>query len=406
MSTLILLGGGPESVPVIARAREMGHRAIVVDGNAAAPGLALADFPIVASCYHASDARMALHRAPVSQIDAVLCAATDTPHVAAAIREEFVLPGMTVDQAALSVDKWAQALALSHAGLPTPDFRQVVDDSEIEPPMIVKPLDSRGGRGVIRLLPGVDPEWAYSEARRFSATGRVMVEEWLDGPQLSTESIVQDGRVLFTAVGLRNYDRLEEFAPACIEDGFQSPYEFTQPGPTRADLNGLIEAACAALGWFQTGGGGGTVKGDLAINDGRLFIIELAARLSGGYFATHGHPAAYGVDFVGAAIRLALGERMETPKMGPGAFVAQRYAFPRPDEYGKRIARLPSILTSTGMLFATWARKVGDVVEPVTSHAARLGQVIATGHTPAQARERAQAAAKEMREGVKVEYVQ
>ena len=55
------------------------------------------------------------------------------------------------------------------------------------------------------------------------------------------------------------------------------------------------------------------------------------------------------------------------------------------------------------MLFASWAWKVGDVVEPVTSHPARWGQVIATGNTPAQARERAQVAAAEMREGVRVE---
>lgn len=404
MSTIILLGGGPESVPVIARATALGHRAIVVDGNSSAPGLALADFPIVASCYHSDDAIMALHRAPVSRMDAILCAATDAPHVAAAIRAEFGLPGMTVEQAALSVDKWAQMRRLKDTNIPVPDFRQVADDSEIEPSLVLKPLDSRGGRGVIRLLPGVDPVWAYVEARRNSATGRVMVEEWLDGPQLSTESIVQDGQVLFTAVGLRNYARLDEFAPYCIEDGFQSPYEFTQPGPTLADLNALIEAACTALGWFQFGGGtGGTVKGDLVIHDGRLYIIELAARLSGGYFATHGHPAAYGVDFAGAAIRLALGERIEMQTTKLGEFVAQRYVFSRPDEYGKRITALPPLPTGDGVLFASWAWKVGDVVEPVTSHPARWGQVIATGNTPAQARERAQVAAAEMREGVRVE---
>lgn len=399
MSTLILLGGGNESVPIIARVKALGHRAIVVDGNANAPGFALADRAAVASCYHSDEAIADLRRIG-EMYDAVLCAATDTPHVAAALRAEFGLPGMTVEQAALSVDKVAQKVALANARVLVPHFSQVIGDSVPEYPCVIKPLDSRGGRGVIRLLPGVDPEWAYAEARRNSATGRVMVEQWLDGPQLSTESIMQDGRVLFTAVGLRNYDRLAEFAPYCIEDGFQSPYEFTQPGPTLCDVNGLIEAACVTLGWFQTGGG--TVKGDFVIHDGRLHVIELAARLSGGYFATHGHPAAYGVDFVGAAIRLALGERIETPTAHLGAFVAQRYVFPRPDEYGKRLIELPLLPVGGGVLFASWARKAGDVIEPVTSHAARWGQVIAIGRSPAQARERAQVAVGEMREGVRV----
>ena len=63
----------------------------------------------------------------------------------------------------------------------------------LEGPLIVKPVDSRGARGVIRLGAGVDPEWAFAAARAESPTGRVMAERFLDGPQVSTESLVIGG---------------------------------------------------------------------------------------------------------------------------------------------------------------------------------------------------------------------
>jgi biotin carboxylase len=115
--------------------------------------------------------------------------------------------------------------------------------------------------------------------------------------------------VLFTAIALRNYARLDECAPYVIEDGSDTPAELD--AAKRAEIDETIRQACAALGWDTCGL---TVKGDLVLHQGRIYIIELAARLSGGYFASDIIPAAYGVDMVGAAIRLALGQPVDAPK--------------------------------------------------------------------------------------------
>ena len=76
----------------------------------------------------------------------------------------------------------------------------------------------------------------------------------------------------------------------------------------------------------------GTVKGDIVIHDGEPYVIELAARLSGGFFCTREIPLNTGVDFIGAAIKIALGESVSEAEMTPSRSVpvVQRYSFPKP----------------------------------------------------------------------------
>lgn len=415
MKTVICLGGGTEALPIIRKVKELGHRAVVVDGNPNALGFSAIDSragddAVCASCYDAEDVLLAGEMDPGSgeyagPFDAVLCAACDAPLVAAEVAQKFGLPGLSVEAARLGCDKLAQKEALRAAHLPVPGF-STIDKGvwDIPKGAVVKPVDSRGARGVARFLPGIPLQSIVDAAMDASPTHRIMAEEWLDGPQLSTESIVQDGKVLFTGIGTRNYDRLDEFVPYCIEDGFDS-WRILEadsiPAPELLrQVDEVIAAACRALGWYQQGGG--TVKGDLVIYNGKVYVIELAARLSGGFFATHGHPLAYGVDFVGAAIRLALGERLDPAefKAEHKQFVCQRYVFPEPDDIGKTVVSCYGRLPPDEVIFATWNIKRGDVIQPVTSHPNRWGQAICVGATPAEARERACHAVAEMKKGV------
>ena len=415
MKTLISLGGGIEAVPIIQRVKELGFRVVVVDGNPNALGFAVADCCSDASCYHGDQAIRDLSIIG-EHYDGVLCAAVDAPIACAEVAAAFGLPGLSVEAARLSQDKAAQKGTLVDVNaVRLPDYWEVDtledildmrDDWKYQ--TVVKPVDSRGGRGVIRLLDDIDAALAYEQAHTASPTGRVMVEQWLDGPQLSTESIIQDGRVLFTAVGLRNYARLDEFAPYVIEDGFDEPYPdhaWYEGGKHNLDysIDDTIESACRAMGWYQRGAG--TVKGDLVIHNGRVYVIELAARLSGGFFASHGHPLAYGVDFVGAAIKAALGYTLEEPEYYARGFVSQRYVFPTKEDIGKIVIRKPDLtdsgfITRTPFDVATWNIQEGDVVKPVTCHPDRWGQALATGYTPDKAQQRAEAAVAAMKCGV------
>lgn len=380
--TALCLGGGIESVPIIQRARELGLRTIVVDANPEAPGFAYADSRAIASCYHYESAVPAIKERP----DAVLCCAVDSPIVAARLAERYHLVGLPVEAAILSEDKFEQKKRLMMAGVRVPKFGMVHERKDAL--TVVKPRDGRGGRGVIRILPGVDFDWAYKTASKGGKNSLdVMTEEWLEGPQYSTESIVQGGHVLWTSVALRNYARLDEFAPYVIEDGSDSPAEL--PG-----INALIEKACHVLGWDNL-----TVKGDIVLHDNNLYVIELAARLSGGYFASHITPLAYGVDFVDHAIEIAFGETVRVEPVRT-RHVCQRFVFPAPEDVGKRVAW---VAPYTHADYATWNIRTYDTIGAVDCHPNRWGQIIESGKTAEFARARAETGAWLMKAGVVLE---
>lgn len=436
MKTMLCLGGGVESVPIIRKVHEMGHRAVVADANPDALGMALTNLPVIASCYDAEAIRKAIKftavvgesrtlihaNGAVIGIDGVLCCAVDAPRVATKLRIEFGLPGMSEEAAYRSQDKWCQKKALRNADLRVPDFARVYAGPEKDTRTItaawgnkslngwdlemefnrtvVKPNDNRGGRGVsllpINPLPANLFSAAVRRAEECSPTRSVVCETFLDGPQLSTESLIDRGRTVWTGLALRNYDHLNQFAPYIIEDGCDAPYGNAE---VHQQVSQLVERACAALGWYQDGAG--TVKGDLVVHDGNLYIIELAARLSGGFLCSHILPAAYGVDFLRYAIQAALSEPLSPwpPAYDVPRFVSQRYVFPAPKDIGKQVAEVPNGQADWAQ-FRSWNLRPGQIVEPVTSHPKRWGQAIGVGKSPGAALRLAQWEVEDMKKGV------
>lgn len=385
---VVIVGGGRESVPGIRRAKELGLDVVVTDEDPNCPGSAEADHFVAASTY---DPQMTVEglRALALPLDGAICIATDVPVTVAEIAQSFGLPGISIEAARLASDKLAMKQQLAANGLPVPWFAPVQSKDDLERlrgsgrDLIIKPVDSRGARGVIRLLPGVGSDWAYTEALGHSPSGRVMVESFLEGPQISSESLLIGG--VATTVGLadRNYEHLDRFAPFIVEDGGELPADIDEE--TTQAIRGLIQAAADALD-IRTG----VIKGDIVLHEGRPHIIEVAARLSGGYFCTHEIPLSTGVDLVGAAMMVALGEPPDEFALDClfSRHVAQRYVLPRP---GRVIAvhGADEVSRSSGVEFCEVRVAKGDVVRPMDRHPARAGVVIATGSDRNEARTRA-----------------
>jgi biotin carboxylase len=397
--TLLIVSGGREAVPAIAAARRMGLRVVVSDGAPDAPGLRLADAGLLASTYDA-EATVEAARAYASRtrIDGVLAVAADVPVTVASVAHALGLPGVSLETARLAADKIAMKDRLRAAGVPVPWYTPVASAealaaiaADVGWPLIVKPVDSRGARGVIRLLPGVEPAWAFAVAAAESPTGRVMAEEFIAGPQVSTESVVTEGDAVTVGFADRNYELLDHFAPFVIENGGELPS--CLPEAVAAAIRGLVAGAARALGVRH-----GTVKGDLVVGPGGPMLIELAVRLSGGYFCTHEIPLATGVNVLEAAIHLALGETPQPEDLRPrwSQGVAQRYLFPAPGVV-TAVEGTAEAAGAEGIALLEVRVARGDRVPPVTSHACRAGVVIAVGETRETAVARAEAATVRVR---------
>ncbi|MEE8481242.1 MAG: ATP-grasp domain-containing protein [Desulfobacterales bacterium] len=392
MKTLLIISGGIEAVPGIKTAKEMGFYVVASDMNPNAPGLKLADDRIITSTYDVEATATAAQKYhhTVRHIDGVMCIASDVPLTVASVAHKLGLPGIPIDAAMLAMDKLAMKRKFSSDGIPIPWFSPVESVRHLFDlvreqgyPLVLKPVDSRGARGVLRLMPDIDLDWAFHIAQSNSPTNRVMIEIFLPGPQVSTESIMIDGVAYTAGFSDRNYEYLEKYAPYIIENGGDLPS--CLPSDVQNKCRSLVQQAALSMGVTN-----GVVKGDIVVHEGEPYVIELAARLSGGYFCTHEIPLNTDVDFVGQAIRLALGMKLNLADIVPRyqRGVAQRYLFPKPGRV-IRISDISKVAQRSGIALCEVRVNQGDIIGPIDSHTARAGVVITTGETRDQAIDRA-----------------
>jgi biotin carboxylase len=387
---LLVVSAGIEAVRGLERLKRSGWALAVLDGDPQAPGFALADEALHVSTYDcgaAARAAIGLHqRRPIS---GVMSIAADVPHTVAHIARTLGLPGIETETATLAMDKLAMKERFAREGVRIPWFAAVSGPEDIEVHMrdralVIKPVDSRGARGVLRLSAGTDLDWAFGCAQRESPSGRVMVEEFIAGAQLSTESMLVDGKAYTSGLSDRNYELLEQTAPFVIENGGDQP---SDQGPDLlARVDPVIEAAAAAIGLTD-----GVLKGDLVLDEqGQVVVIEVAPRLSGGYFCTDQIPLSTGVDLVELQARVAVGAALDIDALTPRRWspTCIRYFFP---EGGT----LRSVEGFDRMRAEPWVEhaglflEAGDVIPALSDHTRRAGFVLVSGATREQAQARA-----------------
>lgn len=388
VKTLILLGAGRENIHAITHAQKLGYRVLATDKNPEAVGASVADefLPLCAYTPEETVRGLLEWKNNGGNPAGILCVALDAPHTAAAAGKALGLPTVSKETARLTTDKLAMKERFREQGIPIPWFCPVRDEEDVRRavrergyPLVIKPVDSRGARGVLRLSDGVDLAWAYAVSKAESPTGRVMLEEYLNGPQVSTEGLMVHGQAHIPGFSDRNYEYLERFAPHIIENGGDMPS--CLPGDAQEAIKALTGQAALALGLEH-----GPVKGDMVWHDGKPYVIELAARHSGGYFVTHEIPWNTGVDLLGASMRMAMGETPSAEELAPRYQhgVCQRYFFPEPGQ----VTAVEGVDAAAGMpevRFVEVYVRPGDTVHPARNHPGRAGVLMAVAPTREEA---------------------
>lgn len=388
MKTVLIISGGIEAADAARRAKELGYYVVVSDRDPEAPGFAFADSCLIADVYSPTETAAAAERynRKIRRIDGVICVAADAPVTAATVCQRLGIKGLPLHAAQTACDKLAMKQRFSEAGVPVPWFAAVETPQALQRiaiergnNLVIKPVDSRGSRGVQRIAQVADITKAFMLAREHSPTDRVMVEEYLEGPQVSTESIVIDGKCFTPGFSDRNYEYLERYAPFFIENGGDLPSQLSDE--IQFKVRDVVAKAAKALGILD-----GTVKGDIVVHNGQPYVIELAARLSGGFFCTREIPLNTGVDFLGAALRLAVGDEISQEELEPKhqTPVIQRYAFPEPGKI-VRVTGAEDARKVLGITDVIVTAKPGDVIPPAGDKRPSAAMVLATGNSRAAA---------------------
>ncbi|HUI69126.1 MAG TPA: ATP-grasp domain-containing protein [Spirochaetia bacterium] len=304
MITIMILGAGVMQIPSIRLARRSGWRVVVADGNKDAVGRKLADHFETVDLKDRDGLLAVATRCRESEgLDGVFTAGTDFSSSVAWVAEKMGLPGISFDAAMRATDKSLMREAFRLAGVPSPRFSRVTTSTDpvsilggLDFPLVIKPVDNMGARGVRK----VDSQEALLEAcrsaLRLSRSSRAIVEEYMEGPELSLDAIVYRGEV--TVCGIA--DRHIFFPPNFVELGHTMPTSLDDATCRR--IEGVFEAGIHALGIDN-----GAAKGDIKLTPRGPMVGEIAARLSGGYMSGWTFPLSSGVEVTQAALNIAVG---------------------------------------------------------------------------------------------------
>jgi len=387
---LVIIGAGAEQVYAYKLARDYGYFVIATDANPKAPAVVLSDHFLLASTRDANETLNAIisYCKHNGKIDGVMTIANDVPYTVACVADYFSLPGHSVSSAILANNKFLMKEAFKKNNVSCPDFWKVSSLTKLKDLVgnenlvrfIIKPVDGCGARGVLLLKHSDDLKWAFDESLSWSDEKTLIVERFIPGMQISSESYLIKGKAHTPALAERNYSRLEEFSPYIVEDGGTIPAPIDDNLSVKIDR--LIERGAKAMGVTE-----GIVKGDIVIDDnGDPQIIELALRLSGGWLASDQIISATGVDLVDAVIKQALGVRVTQEMLSPkwNKSTSVRYWFPKEGEI-KSIRGEDKIKRYPGLIKYGFFRKEGDYQPVVKMHPDRFGYVIVEGEDRSEA---------------------
>lgn len=396
---VIIIGGGVLTMPAYRIAREeLGLGIIAFDWDPNTPGMQYADHAVQVSTKDAQGA-VAAARAMASErpVVGVFTCGADVEITVAAVAEALQLPGIPVDVARRCNDKVLMHRHLDAVGFSAkPAYaitRSVSEAMEavttIGLPCMIKPVDNCASRGVQRIDDPAEIPPAFELAARFNIdpTAGVLVEQCLLGSKHTVEMITYRGQ--WHRLSIIDTHYISPRWPC--ETGLNTT---TLPQSEQSRLFDFAVSAAQAIGIDY-----GAHKVDLNLSaTGQIDLIELTARLSGGFHCQYASPLAHGSHDIRAALKLAVGQPLDPEdirhRWERGAAV--RALFPEPGRIvaieGEADARS---LHGVQEIFI-WT-SVGAQVGPYHNSADRCAFVIADGATPEEAIHHAEAAAAVIR---------
>lgn len=315
MKRVLMLGGSIYQTYAIKEAVKLGYYVITCDYLPGNPGHKFAHE------YHnvsTTDKEAVLELARKLNVDGVVAYASDpAAPTAAYVCEKLGLPTSPFKSVEILSKKHLFRKYLSENGFNVPKANSYTryedaqqDLKNFHLPVMVKPVDSSGSKGVNKLTDPAQLKGFFEDALSYSRDKIVLIEEFIvkNGPQISGDAFSVDGKLVFHCLGNEFYSTKvdKDFAPLGECWPTVMPKEVIDT--LAADLQRLI----SLLGMKSNAYNVEAIYGV----DGKVYILELGAR-SGGSLIPQVTALATGVDMVPYVIKAAMGEDCSDLKMAP-----------------------------------------------------------------------------------------
>ena len=321
---LAIIGASELQNPLILKAREMGIETHVFAWEAGDVGETTADYFYPISII---EKEAILEKCQEIGIDGVTTIASDLATVAMCyVSNHMGLSGNSLECNKVSTNKHDMRLCFEehHDSSPKSVLVSSIDDLagvDLTYPVIVKPLDRSGSRGITKVERDSELAAAIEAAKSEGFEKKALVEEYATGQEYSVEYVSYGGKHHFLAM-TRKYTT---GAPHFIETGHIQPSGVTEDMIKKVQQ--VVSHALDSLG-VTVGASHSEVKIDDA---GNIKIIEIGARMGGDFIGSTLVKLSTGVDFLQAVIECALGQEPDIPKDRDSRAAAVRYIFDNSD---------------------------------------------------------------------------
>lgn len=324
MKKLAIIGASYLQEPLIQKAKFMGIETHVFAWAANDVGEKSADYFYPISIV---EKEKILEQCRKIQIDGICSISSDLAMVTVNfVAEQMGLLGNTVKCTEQSTNKHKMRLCFERGGDPSPKSRLVnsindLQGVELEYPVIVKPTDRSGSRGITKLLDEEGLEAAIEVAKEQSFEKKALVEEFAEGQEYSVECISWQGQHHFLAMT----KKYTTGAPHFIETGH------IEPAPlSKEKLDQVQKIVFHALDSLEIKNGASHTE--LKIDDsGKVRLIEIGGRMGGDCIGSDLVELSTGVDFVKSVIQVSLGVKPEIQKSEQPRAAAIRFIFDQRD---------------------------------------------------------------------------
>lgn len=363
---LAIIGASNFQNPLILKAKDMGIETHVFAWEVGDIGEYTADFFYPISI---AEKEAILDKCREVGIDGIASIGSDFANITVAyVADALGLTANSVECVADSTDKSAMRYVFEKNGDPSPRSFAVSSLDELSEidlmfPIIVKPADRSGSRGIARLdaLDGIQDAVLSALEESFSDTA--VLEEFVSGREFSIEGLSWRG----THEILSITEKFTTGAPHFIETGHLEPAQLDSL--LRDRICEVVERALGHLG-VTYGASHAEVKVD---GDGNVWIIEIGSRMGGDCIGSDLVELSTGYDYVRAVVDIALGRKPKAPQELKNQTAAIRFILSEEDR---------TVLSNLESQHPDWLRRISladDLNRKVTDSSTRLGFFIFSG---------------------------
>ena len=302
MKKVAIIGASELQNPLIIKAKEMGYETHVFAWKAGDIGEQTADYFYPISITEVDEILSICRKIKPAAITSI---ASDLASITVnKIANALGLPTNPVETATIATNKYEMRKTFLEAGLPTPRFVKVNLDSdlsvvrEMTMPIIVKPTDRSGSRGIFKVTSLDDLPKCVAEACANSFEKHAIIEEFIEGNEYSCECISQNGTHHFLAIT----KKFTTGSPHFIEIGHMEPSDLNAVVIKKA-LEQIFKALDALHVWC------GASHSEFKVTPcGDIRLIEIGARMGGDCIGSDLVQLSTGYDYVKMTLQTALGE--------------------------------------------------------------------------------------------------